>query len=137
VKLTLADYWMGRDLKYAAELTSAIRVNAAVTVERANRLLAAYTDSTGDDRHRTVNSGWRPPAVNAVIRGAAKASRHMTGEAVDIEDDDDSLDEWCMTGPGQDALIECGLWLEHPDATPRWAHVQSVPPRSGNRVFRP
>ena len=135
--ITLSDYWMGRDVKYAAELTATIRVNAAVTVERVNRLLGLYSDATGDARKRTVNSGWRPAAVNAVITGAAPKSRHMTAEACDLEDDDGTLDAWCMSDAGQKAMEECRLWHEHPTATPRWAHFQTSPPRSGLRTFYP
>jgi len=36
-----------------------------------------------------------------------------------------------------DKLEAIGLWLEHPESTPRWCHVQIVPPASGKRVFRP
>jgi hypothetical protein len=34
-------------------------------------------------------------------------------------------------------LEELQLWLEHPDATPGWCHLQILPPRSGRRVFYP
>lgn len=135
--ISLASYWMGRETRFGAELTATIRANAEVTVQRANRLLALYEASTGDERDRSVNSGWRPAAVNSSIKGAAPRSKHMTGEAIDIGDEDDSLDAWLLTESGQKALESCGLWLEHPDATPRWCHVQTLPPRSGNRVFRP
>jgi hypothetical protein len=84
-----------------------------------------------------VSSGWRPPAVNAAQRGAAVNSKHMTGRAVDVYDPDGDLDEWLMTGDGQRALKEIGLWLEHPSATKGWSHLQSIPPRSQNRVFYP
>lgn len=127
--ITAHDYFMGRDLKYPEELTEELRRNASVTVGRVNRLL----DEFGEDRH--VNSGWRPKAVNAAVPNAAKTSKHTTCEACDISDDDGSLDAWCLAH--QDKLAEIGLWLESPASTPRWAHVQIVPPRSGNRVFLP
>lgn len=117
--LTLADYYMGRDRQYADELTRELRANARETVKRANRLL----------RHaglaRGVNSGWRPAAVNAAIPNAAKRSKHLLCLAIDLDDDDDALDAWCMGH--LDVLEELGLWLEHPAATPRWCHVQIVP----------
>lgn len=128
--LTLDQYWMGRDKQYPQELTAAIRADAAETVRRANLLLAEAGRT-----HATVNSGWRPPAVNAGVPGAAKKSNHMLGRAIDIGDDDGSLDAWCMAH--LPVLERIGLWLEYPDSTPRWCHVQIVPPRSGNRVFRP
>ena len=127
--ITLAQYYMGRDAEHAAELTAALKVNAAVTVERANRLLAHACLAC------EVTSGWRPHAVNAAVPNASPRSRHLTCEAVDLADPDGSLDAWCMRH--LEVLAAIGLWLEHPDATPGWCHVQTVPPRSGRRVFEP
>lgn len=127
--ITPEDYYMGRDQLYPDELTDELEENAKVTVDRANDLL----ERAG--MQRGVNSGWRPAAVNAGIKNAAKKSKHMQCLAIDINDDDGTLDAWCMKN--LDVLEEIGLWLEHPSATPRWCHVQIVPPRSGNRVFYP
>lgn len=126
---------MGRDKTYAAELTDVIRMNAAVTVDRVNQLLTAFYASQPDGSYRTVNSGWRPPEVNAGTSGAAVNSKHMTGQACDLSDDDERLDSWCLTNPG--VLARIGLWQESPQSTPRWCHVQIVAPASGNRVFIP
>jgi len=82
-----------------------------------------------------VSSGWRPPAVNANTKGAARRSKHMTCEAVDVNDDNGELDEWCMSN--LDYLEEVGIWMEHPSATKGWSHFQIVPPKSGNRIFYP
>lgn len=127
--ISLSDFFMGRDKKYPEELTDELRWNAASTVDRVNQLLEAFGE------HRNVNSGWRPAAVNAGVPNAAKKSKHMTCQACDLSDDDGSLDAWCMANLG--ALERIGLWLEHPDSTPRWAHVQIIPPNSGKRVFIP
>ena len=129
MSITLAQFWMGRDKVYAPQLTDEIRRNAAETVRRANLLLVAAKKKGG------VTSGWRPPAVNAATKGAAKRSNHMLGLAVDLSDDDGTLDVWCMAN--LPTLERLGLWLEHPSKTRRWCHVQTVPPRSGNRVFMP
>lgn len=126
---TVEDYWMGRDAQFPGELTPAIRDNAAVTVQRANMLLAEFGEERG------INSGWRPALVNAATPGAAKFSRHMTGEAIDIADPEGDLDEWCLAH--QDVLASLQLWQEHPASTKGWCHVQISPPRSGNRVFYP
>ncbi len=128
--LTLADYFMGRELLHPDELTRELRDNSACTVERANRLLRLAGTTTW-----VVNSGWRPLAINASIPNASPRSRHITCQAIDLGDDDGSLDAWCMAH--LDALASLGLWLEHPRATPGWCHVQTVPPRSGRRVFCP
>ena len=117
--ITLADYYMGRDTQYAAELTDELRINAGVVVARANLLLSR------SGLRRGVNSGWRPTVVNATIKHAARESKHIQCLAIDIDDDDDSLDAWCMANPR--ALEEIGLWLEYPGSTPRWCHVQTVP----------
>jgi hypothetical protein len=127
--VTLADYYMGRDAKFPDELTDEMRWNAASTVDRVNQLLEAF----GSDRK--VNSGWRPLAINSSVLKAAKKSKHLTCQACDLADDDGALDAWCLQN--QDALERIGLWQEHPDSTPRWCHVQIVPPNSNNRVFRP
>ncbi len=131
--ITLADYWMGRDEKYASELTGEIRANAAKTVEKANALLSEFVKAGGSER--AVTSGWRPSAVSASISNAAPKSKHMTGQAIDLADPEGDFDEWCFANLS--VLQELGLWLEHPASTKGWTHVQVVPPRSGNRVFYP
>jgi hypothetical protein len=128
--LTLSDYFMGRDRSHAHELTAELLANARATLRRANRLLDAAGIADG-----RVNSGWRPPSVNAAIPNASPRSRHLTCQAIDLGDPADELDAWCMTN--LQVLERLGLWLEHPDATPGWCHVQTVPPRSGRRVFVP
>ena len=131
--ITLADYWMGRDRQYPP--SDAIRTAAAETVARANLLVSSYQALTKDDEPRTVNSGWRPPAVNAATPNAAPRSKHITGQAIDIADPEGDLDEWCLDHA--DVLQTIGLWQEHPSATKGWCHVQTVPPKSGKRVFFP
>lgn len=127
--IRLADYFMGRDREYRAELTPELRANARDIVRRVNRLL-----KHAGIRPR-VTSGWRPAALNAAIPGAARGSKHISCLAIDLEDSDGHLDAWCMAHlPLLEAL---GLWLEHPAATLGWCHLQTRPPRSGNRVFEP
>lgn len=137
MSITITDYWMGRDTDFADELTPRVRANAGLTVERVNGLLEAYAEATGETGARKVNSGWRPLAINNRVRGAAGRSKHLTGEACDLDDFDGALDAWCTTGAGLAALEAHGLWLEHPDSTVGWCHVQTVPPGSGRRVFKP
>jgi hypothetical protein len=137
MRITLAKYWMGRDADFPGELTPRIRANASLTVERVNYLLEVYAAATSDTGVRKVNSGWRPVAINNRVRGAAARSKHLSGEACDLDDFDGALDRWCASPAGLAELERIGLWLEHPDATPTWCHVQTVPPGSGRRVFRP
>jgi hypothetical protein len=57
----------------------------------------------------------------------------MTGQAVDIDDDGNTLDAFL-----NDKILEMyGLAREHPMATPGWCHLQSVLPPSGHRTFYP
>lgn len=127
--ITVSDYLMGREKRYAADLTTEVCVNAAETVNRVNALLKEF----GEERH--VTSGWRPPEVNASTPNAAKRSNHMLGLACDIEDPEGDLDEWCVDHP--EVLERLGLFQEHPATTKGWAHLQTVPPRSGKRTFYP
>ena len=127
--ISLADYWMGRDAKYPQELTGEIEANALELLDRVNLLLQSFGEE------RKVNSGWRPPEVNARTPGSAQKSKHMTGQAVDLADPDGDLDEWCMENASE--LERLQLWQEHPASTKNWCHLQSVPPKSGKRVFYP
>lgn len=140
--ISMADYWMGRDRAYSLQLTPAIGKAAATTVDLASRLLESAmrcevpltrNSKTGS----LVTSGWRPAQINSSTPGAAPNSKHMTGQAVDIYDPDGDLDEWLMTPDGQSELWRLGLWMESPASTKGWCHVQTIPPRSGNRVFYP
>lgn len=129
--ITLTDYWMGRDREFPLALTPQIEKNAALTVQLVNALLVRFGEG------RKVTSGWRPPEVNAKTAGAAPKSKHMTGQAIDLADPEGDLDDWLMSAEGQAAMAELGLWHEHPAATKGWAHLQTVPPRSGRRTFYP
>ena len=84
---------------------------------------------------REVLSGYRPAEINAKVKGAAPMSKHITCEAVDLADKDGRLAKWCMDNlPWLSAI---GLWMEHPDYTKGWVHLQTTAPKSGNRVFIP
>ena len=122
------DFWRGRDVEFAKQLTPEIRKNAEETIRRANLLLVRAGFPL-----REASSGWRPAAVNAATPGAAFRSKHLLGQAVDIRDSNKKLQQWCMANTK--VLEELGLWMEHPRDTPTWTHVQIVPPNSGNRVF--
>ncbi|MGE5465574.1 MAG: hypothetical protein ACM3RQ_00205 [Methanocella sp.] len=138
--ITLTEYWMGRDVAYRHELTNAIERNAAITVARVNQLLAAMARhglavECKPDSGSPVASGWRPAAVNARIPSAVPDSPHISASACDLYDPGNVLDDWCMTHT--DVLVGLELWLEHPEYTDGWCHVQIVAPRCGGRVFRP
>jgi hypothetical protein len=135
--LTRKDFFKGRDVIYRSDLTPDIEANARLTLSRVNALLAWFYDLNSGAAMRGVNSGWRPPAVNRGVRNAAKSSHHLIGRACDLSDDDEALDKWCLSKDGQRIMADIGLWMEHPSATPRWCHLQTIAPRSGKRVFFP
>ncbi len=137
--ITLEHYWMGRDAVYSLALDTHTRRNAAVLVDLANRLLVfakmAGVPLVANISGNLVASGWRPPAINAATPGASRTSKHMTGQALDLYDPSGAIDDWMAHSP--QPLIDLGLWVEHRSATPRWAHIQTVPPGSHNRFFYP
>ena len=140
--ITITDYFMGRRETHGLACSPSIEREAARTVDLVGKLLVqAQTFGVTLERSpRTgtlVASGWRPPEINCATPGAAPNSKHMTGQALDVYDPDGDLDEWLISGEGQAALQALGLWMEHPSATKGWAHLQTIPPRSGRRVFYP
>lgn len=114
--------------QHAKECPLEVAQNAAILVTRVNNLLADLTCPHPD---AGLRSGYRPPAYNATVPNAAPTSKHMTGQAVDLNDNDGDLDDWLT-----DVLLEkYQLWREHPSQTPSWAHLQMVGPKSGRRTF--
>lgn len=87
--------------------------------------------ATGTSVSGSGNGGFRPQDC----RIGAPRSNHKLGLAVDRYDPTGAIDDWCFRN--QHVLEECGIWLEHPDATPGWSHWQAIGPRSKARVFRP
>lgn len=104
-----------------------VTINANGLIPKVNALLAdpACPDSA------EVRSGYRPPWYNSHVPNAAPNSKHMTGQAIDITDDDGQIDDWLT-----DELLEkYGLYREHPSQTKSWVHLQDVPPKSGKRTY--
>lgn len=134
--IDLTAFYDGRDEAYRDELTDEIRRNAEATVARANELLKR----AGFEHVCSVNSGWRPRRVNAATPNASATSHHLSGRAVDLPDPRRALAAWCVAN--LKVLAEIGLWMEDPRWTydengDHWVHVQTVPPKSGRRVFVP
>lgn len=129
MSITKLEILMGRDTQYAKDYTPEISANIDSLLIALNKFRAIY------DKPMTVSSGWRPASLNAKVPGAAKKSNHIIGLACDFKDSDGALDAYCLAN--QDVLKECGLYLEHPDNTPGWCHLQSISPKSGNRTFKP
>lgn len=76
--------------------------------------------------------GLRPKGTGV---GAGDGSSHCEGLGVDRFDPDGKIGQWCMKN--QDKLKLCGIYIEHPSATPTWSHWTIRKPRSGRIVFYP
>ena len=116
------EYLMGRDKDHP--LTMAQAYNMADLLARVNWLIS----KVGGEY--LVTSGYRPAAINAAV-GGARLSAHTTCQAVDLAGNELARELQKNT----QLLEECGLYLEHPDYTARWSHLQARPTK--NRVFRP
>jgi hypothetical protein len=81
-----------------------------------------------------VTSGYRPEKINKAVGGRPN-SLHMTCQACDFDDRTGQLAVFCLTN--LNVLATCGLWIESPKYTKGWIHMQSMPPKSGRRVFVP
>ena len=125
--ITVKEYLMGRDSKYP--LPPQVVVNAAKLLDKVHALLADARIS------RVISSGWRPAEFNATVPGAAKTSKHITGDAVDLEDRDGKLKEWCVFNLDKLKLLD--LYMEDPASTPTWVHLQQIAPKSGKQIFKP
>ncbi len=137
--ITRGDFFMGRDVQYASELTPEIEARSEMMIRAANVGLSMFYADNPTAVQRRVNSGWRPPEVNAALvltRGAAVHSHHMDGDAVDLSDVDRALCLWSMRN--KDRLLKVGiLGMERPESTPDWCHWQQVAAGSGVFVFWP
>lgn len=127
--IELDDYF-GK-VSHIANPTAEIEDNARVLLEKVNKLVRNLPFPF--EVH--VNSGWRPPEYNKTIPGAAPNSKHMTGQAIDLGDPDGQLDDYLSGNP--EVIIQHDLYMEHPLSTKGWCHLQSIPPRSGKRIFYP
>lgn len=86
--------------------------------------------------------GFRPQDCT---QGAPHSS-HKEGLAVDRYDPGNLIDDWLMNDyqenvdagtPEQSALVQCGIYIEHPDSTDGWSHWTIRAPGSGRRIFYP
>lgn len=82
-----------------------------------------------------VTSGYRTEEEQNKINPAQKNSSHRYGQAVDISDPEGDIWNWLVDN--LDYCLRLGLYLESRSYTPRWCHLTSRPPKSGNRIFIP
>lgn len=79
-----------------------------------------------------VNSGYRTEEYNTSI-GGAKNSAHCLCMAADFADSDRALCNFILRD--ESILEACGLYMEDPDRTPVWVHLQTRP--TIYRIFEP
>lgn len=119
----------GRDVQYASDYTQEISDNLDKFLLLINQVRSAWA------KPMYVNSGWRPPSINASTPGAAAHSKHMDGLAIDISDVDGSLWAWVLQN--LELMKQLGLYMEDRRWTPTWVHFGFGPPNSGHRIFVP
>lgn len=122
--ITKEEVLMGRDKDHP--LTEELQANLDLLLIALNKLRTAY------GKPMVVTSGYRPAAFNSAA-GGAKKSAHMSCQAADFRDSSGELKKWCVDNIH--LLEEFGLYLEHPDHTPTWCHLQIRPTK--NRIFKP
>lgn len=122
---------MGRDKTHAQDYIPEVSQNIDKLLEHLNKFREAY------GKAMTVSSGWRPASINAAI-GGAKKSNHTVGLACDFADKDGNLAKFALEMDKIGKLKEWGLWLENPEKTKNWIHldIKDRGNRSSN-VFNP
>ena len=90
-------------------------------------------------KNAKYSSGYRPESVNKKTKNAAGKSNHIDADAGDIEGQiiGKMLHADYIKNKEKSLLVKHGLYLEHPDYTPTWTHMQDEAPKSGKRVFIP
>ena len=106
----------------------------------------AVTKRNLEDLCLKINAlGYKPPMIASSclrsiadqkrINPKAMGSSHLYGCAVDISDPKGELKKWIIQHPT--LLKEYGLWMEAPEYTKTWCHLQTYAPKSFNRFFVP
>jgi hypothetical protein len=127
--LKKSELLMGRDKSFSADYTETVSDNLDDLLIPLNKLRAEY------GKPMTVSSGWRPPSVNAMTKGAAPNSAHCAGEAADFKDLDGTLRDWVLQNLA--LLKQLGLYTEDFRYTKGWVHLTTRKPASGKRIFIP
>lgn len=113
--------------------TLIIDANLRILLDKINQVRNAYGIPM------IVTSGLRSDAQQQQLiadgKSNASKSHHLTGEAVDILDEDRKLTEWVKNN--MPLMEQIGFWFEDFDHTPTWVHFQTCAPGSGKRVFIP
>ena len=87
-----------------------------------------------------IASGLRPRELNDRTQNSGANSTHITGEGGDLQDvlPDRPLARFALRCARPGGLLEqLGLYMERPQWTPDWVHLQIRAPKSGRRVYIP
>ena len=106
--------------------------NLADTANKCNEFLDAYPYDV------PMNSGFRNFALQMQVNPLAPMSNHLTGKALDggeLLDNPNRLMEYILSN--LDRAQALGLFFENFNWVPTWCHIQTVPPKSGHRIFIP
>lgn len=122
--ITPKEYLMGRDKDFPLDMLQAM--NMADLLSRVNHLIASLKISA------RVSSGYRPPSLNKKI-GGAKMSTHIVCAGIDIHDPQGEIGK--MLKSNVKILEEYGLYLENPEYTKGWIHLDTKARK--NRIFIP
>lgn len=122
--ITPKEYLMDRDKDFPLDMLQA--TNMADLLSRINHLIASLKIST------RVSSGYRPSAINKKI-GGAKMSTHTVCAGIDLYDPNGEIGK--MLRSNTKILEEYGLFLENPDFTKGWVHLDTK--NRKNRIFNP
>jgi hypothetical protein len=121
----IKEYLMGRDITHPVS-EQQLR-NACDLLARVNYLLGLLQFSGAK-----VSSGYRPSAINSSV-GGAKKSAHIDCMGIDLEDSSGYLA--FIISRDTSILDICDLWLESPEYTDGWVHLDTKKRR--NRIFIP
>lgn len=128
--ITMGELLMGR--VKLEELDEDVKDNLEDLLVRINIVRKAY------GKPLKVNDGYRRPK-DTPKNGASK-SKHLTGQAVDI-DDDDKATFWTWCKDNLQIIYDAGLCMEDPRWTHgkvgTWVHFSNVRPNSGKFIFVP
>lgn len=122
--INLAEFLMGREKEYPID--KELEKNAIETLKRVNALFLHLNILP------KLNSGYRPDKYNKIAGGSPR-SPHLTCEAMDIDDRKGKIKKLITL----ELLEKFDLYMEHPDYTKTWVHLQTRKTGSGNRIFKP
>lgn len=125
--LTPEQYLMGRITE--DKLSEEGSYNIKILIPKINTLLNEYNGPW------SITSGYRTLKDQMRINPKALKSKHLICAAVDLGDKDHKLRRWIISN--LEVLHKLDLYMEHPDSTPTWVHLQCIAPGSKSRIFIP